>query len=191
MARRFGMDFSGEEEFGDFPPWLSDLNGPAGIYGGIITKVDDGMDKANNYPLMKIWWKILFGPIGHDRMNQFNGSAITQQLSFHPNAKGAIMHFLHMIGEPYQGQVQIDLDRWMNRRARLKVVIAIPDGYDREFWSVDRNSEWLPADNAMAGQLPSAAKEPKPSSKPIPQDEHGPTEPAPPDDGWEAPDIPF
>ena len=142
MARQFKRDFSDDEEFGEFPPWLSDLNGPQGYYGAEITKVDDGLSAAGD-PLIKIFYKILWGPLGHPQYNQFNGSAITGQVSFHPNCGGAVMHFLHMIGEPYKGKCLINLDKWIGKRCRVKVEVAIPEGYDNKFWSVVDNQEWI------------------------------------------------
>jgi len=186
MARRMTMDFTGEEEFGDFPPFLSDMNGPAGIYGGQITRVEDGESRAKD-PLMKVWWKILWGPLGHPAMNQFNGSAITQQVSFHPNAKGAVMHFLHMIGEPYQGQVQIDLDRWINRKCRIQVIQEIPDGYDKTFWNVKGNLEWRPGDEKLASvqNTPAANMERRMEPPPAAKKDPGTG------DTWDPDDIPF
>lgn len=188
MARRYSMDFTDQEEFGDFPPFLAELNGPAGVYGAKITRVEDGEDR-NGKPLQTVWWAIEFGPIGHPLFNQFNKSAITQRVSFHENAYGAVMHFLHMIGEPYKGQVQIDLDRWIGKKARIKVKIEQPEGYDRMFHQVEQVYEWKPHEDDKLAATPSSSSTPASSPK---MDEHGPTEPAPPDnpEGW-ADDIPF
>jgi len=185
MARRMTMDFTGEEEFGGFPPFLSDLHGPAGIYGAQITRVEDGESRAGD-ALMKVWWKILWGPIGHPSMNQFNGSAITQQVSFHPNAKGAVMHFLHMIGEPYQGQVQIDLDRWVNRKCRVRVKVEIPEGYEKTFWNVDETLEWMDGDEKMAAHTSPAPAERRMEPPPASSKKDPGT-----GDDWNPDDIPF
>ena len=34
---------------------------------------------------------------------------------------GRTKHFLHCIGEPYEGQIEVDTDRWINKEVKIKV----------------------------------------------------------------------
>jgi hypothetical protein len=191
MPRRINIDLTHEEEMDSFPPWLADVDAPPGMYGGQIYRVEDGTDK-NNEILLSIWWKVLFGPLFHPLQNQFNGMLVSQRLSFHPKVRGRIKHFLHVIGENYQGQIVIDLDHWINKRAKLKVTAGIPEGFTKTFWQVEDFFEWDKACDGFAAQLPTAATAPIPTRTDN-KTHYGPAEPDPNPDkntGWDD-DIPF
>lgn len=119
----FSHDTTGVEESGNFAPV------PENDY---VVKIDavQELDKngrplksQNGNRMVKVRYKIAEG--------DYKGRKLFDNITFiSPGAKGAGIskHFLHVIGEPYEGQFQVAPESWIGKS--LKVSVTIDDSYD-------------------------------------------------------------
>ena len=108
-------DFEGVSESGDgnFKPI------PVGKYVLRIVDVKDGTTR-NGDPMANVRFVVTEG--------SFAGRGIFHNVSFLPkdnDGAGIAKHFLHVIGEPYEGDdVDIDTDRWFEKLVNVEVGIG-------------------------------------------------------------------
>lgn len=96
---------------------------PDGEYDASITKVVDKKAKSGN-PMVAIQLTIFD--------NEYAGNWVWDNIVFAEGIMGRTKHFLHCIGEPYEGdKVQWDSDKWMNREVRILVARGEYNGRER------------------------------------------------------------
>ena len=100
-------------ESGNFEPL------PEGNYTVKIEKIQETTTKKSGLPLIKIRYKVIDegkfkNRILFDQITLFEGDA--------PGA-GITKHFLHVIGQPYQGDFEIDPGAWVDAELQVKIVI--------------------------------------------------------------------
>jgi hypothetical protein len=54
--------------------------------------------------------------------SEFNNAYIWDNIVFSPAIMGRTKHFLHCIGEPYKGEIEIDSDHWMHSKTDIELV---------------------------------------------------------------------
>jgi len=96
----FTQDYTDVEESGNFEPM------PAGLYSLRITETEEGKSK-NGHNLVKVGLVVNEG--------EHEGKKITHYITFLPpdNAGAGISkHWLHCIGEKYDGEVDVTPENW-------------------------------------------------------------------------------
>ena len=108
----FKHNYEGVREFGaGFDPI------PEGDYNLIITKAEERVSKNKN-PMVHITCKVLDGANA--------GRLVWHNVNFLPkdnNAAGMSKHFLHVIGQPYEGVVTVECKDWVNAKFRAHVKV--------------------------------------------------------------------
>lgn len=109
----FKHDYTGVKEFGEgFDPI------PEGDYNFLINKVKEQKTK-NGDNMVAITLDVADGPNA--------GRKVFHNVVFLPKdhkAAGMSKHFLHVIGQPYEGMVAVNSDNWLDApfRAHVKIV---------------------------------------------------------------------
>lgn len=96
---------------------------PAGKYIVKIDKIAELKTKESGLPLIKVRYKIAGG--------EHVGRYIFDQIVLFPDdspGAGIAKHFLHVIGEPYEGQFSIDPKNWLDRV--LDITVKIDEQYN-------------------------------------------------------------
>lgn len=99
----FKYDYSGVRERGE---GLDPI--PEGDYSFVITKVEERRTK-NKDPMVHVTCKVMEG--------LYAGRIVWHNVNFLPkDNKGAGMskHFLHVIGQPFEGMVDVEPNEWIN-----------------------------------------------------------------------------
>lgn len=108
----FKHDYSGVKEFGEgFEPI------PEGDYNFVITKTEERMSKNKN-PMVHVTCKVLDGTNA--------GRLVWYNVNFLPKdnkAAGMSKHFLHVIGQPYEGNVMVNCEDWVDAEFRAHVKV--------------------------------------------------------------------
>ena len=108
---QYQRDFSSVSELGD-----RDLL-PADEYVVEISSVREAQTKSN-LPLIKIRYRVVRG--AYENRNVFD------QIVIFPgdqSGAGITKHFLHVIGEQYEGKCIIDPLKWIKKRLTISVII--------------------------------------------------------------------
>lgn len=108
---QYQRDYSKVSESGNFDPV------PAGKYTVRIDAIAEKKTKSG-HPMVKVRYKI----VGGDHM----GKNIFDQIVIFPGDQpgaGITKHFLHVIGEPYEGPFTVDPHNWMKRVLDITVTI--------------------------------------------------------------------
>lgn len=143
-------NFTGVIEQGNFAPI------PAGEYELRISNVVDKRTKNKDY-MAVVEFEVIEG--------FYKGRKLWHNVVFlPPDNKGAgiAKHFLHVIGEPYQGdRVEFDTERWFNKKVKANVSVEssewngqlkernaisyfVNNGYERSVESTSKEEETVP-----------------------------------------------
>lgn len=132
----FKVNYNGVEEAGDYSP------APDGTYTLKVVDVEEAKTR-NNDPMVKVTLQIASGP--------YAGKKVFHNVTFFgagaPGA-GFSKHWLHVIGQPYQGEVTVMPAKW--RGARLEADLIIEPYTDKNGASKYKNS--LQSLRAVAGE---------------------------------------
>jgi len=148
-------DYSGTDEIKSFPPFN------AGVYGFIVTKIEDTKTR-DGVPMAKVTCSVA------NKCDSL-GRLVFENITFHePDAPGAgfTKHWLRVIGQPFEGNVNYDTQEWLNAAFIGKV------GYEEYKGRVKNTIEesWH-VDDDDAPEF-SISSEPIPEPKnPVPTDE--------------------
>jgi hypothetical protein len=104
---------SKENESGGFPLI------PEGIYEVQIIDKADMVTTKNNDPMVNIKMEIFNGEQKGNWL--WDNIVIPNVGSPAYGIMGRTMHFLHVIGEPYQGKFKTESERWLFRSLKVKV----------------------------------------------------------------------
>lgn len=110
---RITTDTSGIDESGDGFELL-----PDGIYLFQIEGVEDKQTKAGD-PMAKLTLRILKGEYAERLV--WDNIVIPKEGSPAFKIMGRTKHFLHCIGEPHEGAITIDTDRWRGKAVSAQV----------------------------------------------------------------------
>jgi len=88
---------------------------PKGNYYVEIYKVADQKSRATGNDMVLVTYSVL--------NEEYKNTKLFEYLTFSEKAMGRVKHFLHMIGEPYQGNCQIDSGNWIGKC--LKIVVSV------------------------------------------------------------------
>lgn len=107
----YEVNYSGVDEAMEFEPL------PENVYPVEIEKVEEKQTR-NGDPLIRIRYKVVSGKCKNRKL-------FDQVVLFQGDAKGAgiTKHFLHVIGEPYEGEFEIEPDNWIGKQLNVKVIV--------------------------------------------------------------------
>ena len=92
---------------------------PEGWYGVAIDDFVTVVDDSNGERKMTIRYKITDVAEGAEDVT---GQMIFETRYFNrPKSKGYNKHFLHMIGQPYEGEVEINPQAWLGSKVQVRV----------------------------------------------------------------------
>ncbi|MFA5321190.1 MAG: DUF669 domain-containing protein [Smithella sp.] len=105
-------NMTGVEEGGNFELL------PEGVYVVKIKNTEDEMSRAGD-PMVAVTFEIIEG----DKAGQFAWDRILfpKKGSSAEKIRGRSMHFLHVIGEPYEGEIEIDRYNWVGKKCKIFV----------------------------------------------------------------------
>lgn len=91
---------------------------PEGVFGAEIIEVGD-KKTSNGDPMANVKYKLLDG--GQRGRTLYDNIVIPIPGSPAFKIMGRTMHFLHVIGQPYEGTFTVDTDKWVGQRLRVLV----------------------------------------------------------------------
>jgi len=101
---------------------------PEGEYWLEITDVDQRRTQAGD-PMINVEFEIT-----RDRVDEYNGRKVWTNITFFRDktnkGAGIAIHFLHCIGEPYEGKFKVDIMNWIGKQVRAKLIIDTYTGKD-------------------------------------------------------------
>lgn len=123
MRGRTNMTGIQESGDGNFPAI------PAGSYTMRIERIKD-KTTANGDPMVSIGLVVASGQY----KGRYVWDNIVIPLANSPAIKilGRTKHFLHCIGEPYEGEIEYDSERWMDRIVQVVVDVELPNKYHND-----------------------------------------------------------
>lgn len=113
---KYPVNYSNVNESQKFEPL------PEGTYPVQIERIEETRTKGGK-PMIKVRYVVTSG--------QHKGRKLFDQVTlFEANEKGAgiTKHFLHIIGEPYEGEFEVDPDNWPGRD--LQVTVTVDTKFD-------------------------------------------------------------
>lgn len=147
---RMNMDYTGVNEAGNFDP------APRGVYRLKIAKVEDGKTQYGD-PKAVVELKIVAGAYAGKNVRH----TVTFKAPDQPGA-GFAKHWLRVIGQPFEGRVSVDTERWPGQEiiARLGVEqYKDKNGEMRDKNVIEESWSIKDEDAPALGELP--AQEPK------------------------------
>ncbi len=107
------VNTEGVEEGGTFPKI------PEAVYVVQITEVRDGKS-SNNDPMATVQFTITEGEYASQWIWE---NVVISDNPESPGYKilGRTKHFLHIIGQEYEGQIEYDTDAWLNQILRIEI----------------------------------------------------------------------
>ena len=116
------VDFTDIQEGGVF------VTIPEGQYTVKIKEVKDGFSKAGD-PMINVMMEVVGG--------EFAGAKLWDNVLFPPAGSekskilGRSMHFLHCIGEPYEGKFKVQTENWPYQKCLAMVKHEQPNEYHK------------------------------------------------------------
>lgn len=107
----YRMNYSQVAETGNFEPL------PDGVYSVEIEKYEE-TETSKGKPMIKVRYRIV-------SEKHKNRKLFDQIVLFGPEDKGAGMtkHFLHIIGEPHEGEFEVNPENWIGKKLMARIVI--------------------------------------------------------------------
>ena len=133
----FRYDTTGITEAGNFAP------APDGDYLFRIKKAEEKKTKAGDNSA-NVELSIHGGP--------YAGKKVWHQVAFIPKDRpggGIAKHWLHAIGEPYEGMVDIDLNRWAGKLIKAAIITEEYSGKNGKTKKNVIKTVYLPDDTPM------------------------------------------
>lgn len=112
MAPIYDADTTDVEESGSFEVV------PAGSHAVFIKQVTDKITKAND-PMISVWYEIASGDLEGRLL--FDNIVIPKAGSPAFKIMGRTKHFLHVIGQPYEGKFKVIPENWVHEKLIVKV----------------------------------------------------------------------
>ena len=140
----FKANFNGVEEAGDFSPV------PDGTYALRVLETEEAKTR-NGDPMVKVTLEVTSHGL-------YSGKKVFHNVTFFkPGAPGAgfSKHWLHVIGQPYEGEVSVQPIRW--RGARLEADLIVEE-YPKKDGSTGRKNT-LASIRSLSKDAPAPEKE--------------------------------
>lgn len=109
---------------------------PKGEYYAEIYTAKDQRSNAGN-DMVQVSYKILIP-------EEYKNARVFEYLTFTEKSMGRVKHFLHMINEPFKGNIQIDSGNWIGKCIKLVVSVENHETYGEQ----NRVTAHLPYDPA-------------------------------------------
>lgn len=110
---KFTINMNGVQEQGEFQPL------PKGRYHVRIEKVETKKTQ-NNDPMVNVQYKVKDG--------EFRDRILFENIVFQENIMGRTKHFLHVIGQPYEGEIEVNTGSWLDQNLIVSVDIKEYEG---------------------------------------------------------------
>ena len=98
---------------------------PEGLYDAKILNVEEGISK-NDDPIFAVTFEIQEGE--HKGRFAWDRILFPKPGSSAIKIRGRSMHFLHVIGEPYEGKINIAIFNWIGKRCKIFVQHEVYEG---------------------------------------------------------------
>jgi len=100
-----------------------------GEHQAMIQEIRDQYSKENKDPMTSIKLRILGGP--SEGLWVWDNILIPNEGSPAMKIMGRTKHFLHCIGEPHEGEIEWNSERWINKTVKIKVTHEPANSYHR------------------------------------------------------------
>lgn len=141
MTNSFNYDTTGVSDSG-FEPL------PNGDYNFIVAEVKEGVSKKNNYPQVRVVLET-----EHDGVSR----KIWHSITFIPPTElgaGIAKHWLKCIGQPFEGKIIVNPQKWIGKRVKCAVGLQKNDPRYNEIKTVYMPELSTDMDNAANADVP-------------------------------------